>query len=332
MNTIIQLDGPYTDPQYAELFKPIPSLADASGWENIPIHECNEPLVAIGPLTPYSHQLLTSSVYFGEHNSPYNKGELQGAILPILVRQSVAAALTRAALSLPPEMMLLVRDGFRPIAVQQSLYDNYVSERMNSLGESRDTAEEEARHYVSRPSSSPSNPSRHLTGGAVDLQIVRFNQKAWTEMQQLNWQVAVRLPLRDSDIRKMIETEWIRYELLQGQGEALPVGLNFDQMGNVAHLDYYEENDDPQIVMERTNRRLIYHIMVSAGFAPYRYELWHWEMGTQHASAVRGTPAIYGPATLSEQNHTEITWRTSIYSHLERFPKGWLGGAERLLV
>jgi D-alanyl-D-alanine dipeptidase len=76
----------------------------------------------------------------------------------------------------------------------------------------------------------------------------------------------------------------------------LDMGTDFDDFSPRAATRFFEELDDSD---ERTNRirrnrRLLYHVMITAGFTNYSEEWWHYDYGNQAWASIRGTTAIYG--------------------------------------
>lgn len=76
---------------------------------------------------------------------------------------------------------------------------------------------------------------------------------------------------------------------LSWHGEALALGTDFDSFSPEAHLDAFEGVDS----VVRRLRRLLAAVMVDAGFAPYRYEWWHWSYGEDVWAATYGTDPLY---------------------------------------
>lgn len=114
------------------------------------------------PLVRLNDHFLCDSKY-------YNWSENNGLPLPgsspvIMVRDSVAKMLEKAENLLTaqhPHMRLKIYDGYRPIIVQQKLYDHFYAINPVNITE-----------RVSLPSYNILNPSLHNTGGSVDLTIV----------------------------------------------------------------------------------------------------------------------------------------------------------------
>lgn len=124
-----------------------------------------EPLVDIADF--HDNRIYVSMEY-------YRRG-LPGAIPRCLLRRSAAEQLKKALELLPSGYGFRIYDAWRPIQVQQSLFDHYYH-ILKEQEDMRLLSEEELLNrvclFVSRPSYDPLNPSVHSTGGAVDLTIV----------------------------------------------------------------------------------------------------------------------------------------------------------------
>jgi D-alanyl-D-alanine dipeptidase len=83
-------------------------------------------------------------------------------------------------------------------------------------------------------------------------------------------------------------------------GRPLDMGAEFDEFREIAWLAYFEDDDmsrDGLALQYRTRRRILYWAMMAAGFAPYPWEFWHYELGTIVAANFHGHPvAKYGAA------------------------------------
>lgn len=142
--------------------RPIPELKPSTGWKQIPINECGEPLVLLNSINP---NIVIDQQYF-------NQG-IKGSSPKAYIREGLAKKLVLAARSLPSGHKLVIWDAWRDLAVQQSLFDEF-KEKLRA--EHPDITEEELSNktqvYVSLPSIDERKPSPHNTGGSVDLSIV----------------------------------------------------------------------------------------------------------------------------------------------------------------
>lgn len=194
-------------------------------------------------------------------NSWYNKWpEIGGKPLPgsspsIMCRRTVFEMISKAEELLPEGYKFSIYDAYRPIAVQQALWDHY---RAQKVEEFPDATPEEIDYMmqfcVALPSYDILLPSLHNTGGAVDLTIVgpdgrevdmgcgfdEFSDRAWTAY----------------------------YE----PGEA------GDGVNETA----------------RDNRRMLYVVMTEVGFTNLPSEWWHFDYGDEKWGLYTGNAPIYG--------------------------------------
>ncbi|MBO5388690.1 MAG: M15 family metallopeptidase [Lachnospiraceae bacterium] len=128
-------------------------------------------------------------------NSQYYKEGIPGSYKDCYARESVVEKLVNVNKSLPNGFKLLVYDAYRPICIQQRLWNYY---RQNIKNNNPKLNDEEldfkTSFFVSKPSYDEFKPSLHNTGGAVDLTILGpdgkelnmgtkfddFSDKAWT--------------------------------------------------------------------------------------------------------------------------------------------------------
>lgn len=96
--------------------------------------------------------------------------------------------------------------------------------------------------------------------------------------------------------------------LADASGQPLDLGADFDQFDEIAWPTHFESLGElsSKDRERRAFRRVLYWTMVDAGFAPYPWEYWHFEVGTRRAAAHRGeTTASYGPALPFEADQHE---------------------------
>ncbi len=140
----------------------IPDFVPIGDWKSVHITECGEPLVLINNIDP---QIEVDPQYFYQ--------QIQGTSPDVYLRAGAAERLLEAARLLPHDYRLLILDGFRPIQVQQALFDAFFNRLRQENPEKPDkelTALTQT--YVSLPSVQPERPSPHATGGAVDLTLI----------------------------------------------------------------------------------------------------------------------------------------------------------------
>jgi D-alanyl-D-alanine dipeptidase len=135
--------------------------------KTIPINECHEPLIALGPLRKRL-SIIIEPIYFLQ--------EVQGAISETFVRENLVSKLEQARKLLPNGFSFVVLDAWRSLSTQHALFDNYKNQ---ILAENPDIDHDELLKrtsvYVSLPTADPFNPPPHNTGGAIDLTIADQN-------------------------------------------------------------------------------------------------------------------------------------------------------------
>lgn len=230
-------------------FQKIPLLPNITSWKDVKIRECGEKLVSLDKL--YSDRIIVESQYF-------SKG-IKGSIKECFVRETVAKMLIEASRRLPNYFKLVIWDAWRPIEVQEAIFNRY-KEKLKGL--TPEINEENllmfAQKHVSLPSSDEKNPSPHSTGGAVDLSIVDSSGN------YLNMGTAFD--------EFSIKSNTRYYEqLLEGE-KAL--------------------SDSDLVILN--NRRLLFQTMTAVGFTNYPEEWWHYDYGNQFWGKSKGVNAIYG--------------------------------------
>jgi D-alanyl-D-alanine dipeptidase len=144
---------------------------------------------------------------------------------------------------------LFVHDAWRPQAVQTYFHDVWFPEHLRKIHpdwtDERVLAETErywAKGFASEDDIDPASPPPHSTGGVLDLTI-----------------------------------RWIR-------GDPLWMGTIFDDGSKRAHPDFFERAKgelSPTDDEARKNRRLLYWLMIDAGFQVNPTEWWHFSRGDQ---------------------------------------------------
>lgn len=199
--------------------------------------------------------------YYAHARNPPYWAPAPGAIDALLLRAGVGARLKLADARLRRVgLKLFLYDAWRPRAVQAYFHDEWMPAQVRLRRPDLDDARvtEEVERYWAAPSDSPARPAPHATGGAVDLAI------GWED------------------------------------GEALYMGSLFDDATELAHVDYFERESDAHSFSHaeaRANRRLLYWLLLEAGFASHPNEWWHFSYGDQMWAARLGKPAaLYGLA------------------------------------
>ena len=180
------------------------------------------------------------------------------------LREQVIEKLLQAKKKLPKGWNFKIWDGYRPLSVQKKLYSGLTRLRRKEHPEWDSTKlKVEVEKFVAYPSYDRLCPSPHNTGGAVDLTIVN------------------------------------------DQGEELQMGTLFDEFNEKSYKDYFEmrENyamEDLRMTEEfQKNRDILDGILRVAGFAPYKWEWWHFSFGDIDWAEYYGKDvAIYGSKEL----------------------------------
>lgn len=140
---------------------PLPPPHDISGWQEVPIIENHEPLVALEDVG-----FLVEHVY-------YEQG-VPGSLPQCLARESVAACLLQARSLLPDSYNFLIWDAYRPLQVQAFLFDRYKAQLRQQFPHlSEEALDLKTQTYLTLPSTNPSRPSPHNTGAALDLTLAQ---------------------------------------------------------------------------------------------------------------------------------------------------------------
>lgn len=201
--------------------------------------------------------------YLRIDNPPYYEA-VPGAISTLFLRESVVARLRKVDRKLREiGLRVHVYDAIRPLAVQAYFHDVWmprrVRERHPNFSEQQILAEVEK--YWAAPTTSEESPAPHSTGGAVDLTICMIRN-----------------------------------------GEPLYMGSIFDDATELAHTDHFERSPQDALgrfsdVEARQNRRLLYWLMTSEGFANNPHEWWHFSWGDQMwAKLIGAKTAVFGSA------------------------------------
>jgi D-alanyl-D-alanine dipeptidase len=237
-----------------ETFKETPISITVKTWDwaesrKIEIKECNDKLVPLG-LAP--DKIVVSPQYFIQ--------KIDGALAESYTRETIYHKLIEASKYLPCGYRFVIFDTWRPLKVQQSLFDILKDElRKKYPSDSDEEITNKTLVYVALPSWDAKKPSPHNTGGAVDLTIADEDGlllKMGTEFDDPS-----------------IKTKTIYYEEKLAKGAEL----------------------NPEEIEVLKNRRLLYHIMTGVGFTNYVDEWWHYDFGNQNwAFMSKSDHAVYG--------------------------------------
>ena len=247
--------------------KPIPPPPEhrARGYRELPIAfdgaANNEPLVTL------SNFGISGENFYAQPRNPPYYAVIPGSITTLSLRQGAAERLRAINTHLAEaQLELFVFDAWRPQAVQAYFHDRWLPaelrKRKPHLSDTDLAAE--VTTYWAAPSTGIDAPSPHSTGGAVDLTI--------------RWR----------------------------GGDPLWMGSLFDDASSLAHTNRFElETHETDFSFSneeaRANRRLLYWLMVDAGFASNPSEWWHFSFGDQMWAKLRNEPeALYAGAEASQ--------------------------------
>jgi D-alanyl-D-alanine dipeptidase len=198
--------------------------------------------------------------YAHARNPPYWR-KAEGAIDALLLRSGVGARLKNVNARLGEAgLKLFLYDAWRPRAVQAYFHDAWMPGELRRRRPELSDAEiaAEVSHYWAAPTENPMRPAPHETGAAVDLTIM------WDD------------------------------------GAPLFMGTVFDDVTAHASTDWFERGGDGLSYSAdeaQANRRLLYWLMIEAGFSNHPNEWWHYSYGDQMWAAQTGaTAALYGLA------------------------------------
>lgn len=262
---------------------PIESVA---GWKNIPVKECGEELVPVGAFSPFS-DCDTSAAYFGERGEGDEMNFLgqpvdrQVSLITHFVRKGILEKIKKAQESLPEGYYFKFFDNYRPLDVQQKLFD-VQKEVLQKQHPDWDNVklEAETQTYVSLPSPNKergtTQASPHSTGGVVDLTIIKMNPEGQELLKKLNQDKQIgklTYPIENEseEIRMKMVEAWITREaeskkwtreytksvrnnwlveyryarekakIFKENTTSLNMGTKFDYFGPEAGIRYFEE-------------------------------------------------------------------------------------------
>ena len=187
-------------------------------------------------------------------NPPYFV-QVPGSVPQLWLREGVVERLQKVNTRLKPAgLELYLFDAWRPQAIQSYFHGTWFPAwlRENRPELSDEELSIEVESYWAAPSKGESSPSPHSTGGAVDLTL------------------------------RFLDT-----------GQPIYMGGIFDDLTENAHTDWFERTDASSMSdhIARTNRRLLYNVMSSVGFANNPTEWWHYSFGDQMWAKLTGAPA-----------------------------------------
>jgi D-alanyl-D-alanine dipeptidase len=110
--------------------------------------------------------------------SAYYEQGIAGSYKSCYMRVTAAEMLRKAQDTLPDGIKFVVWDAYRPICIQQRLWNHYKSiVKLDFPGLSKEELDKKTAFFVSRPSYDVKHPSLHNTGGVVDLTLINKDGK-----------------------------------------------------------------------------------------------------------------------------------------------------------
>lgn len=135
--------------------------------EKIVAEDCCEPLILL------NSDNAPNIIY----EPKYYQRKIPGAVKECYIREGVLNRLNSALKHLPTGYGFKIFDAWRPVEVQQFLFDEQVNKLIKEEFEDIDRTKEIAKRYVSFPIKNPKKAFVHSTGGAVDLTIIDKNKQ-----------------------------------------------------------------------------------------------------------------------------------------------------------
>jgi len=119
---------------------------------------------------------LSKRIHFAEKHPKF-----EGLECTPKVRKRVAEMLAEAAESLPSGIDIVIIEGFRPISNQQFMYEEIRKEFSQRHPEWNKSTLMRMTNTMSAPPND-SCPPPHITGGAVDLSLMKMPSREWLDM------------------------------------------------------------------------------------------------------------------------------------------------------
>lgn len=144
--------------------------------KELKIPEIKVPSIKSFEIEEKDEEIISLSKLGLKCDSQYNKQGIAGAYADCYARETVARILLEAEKNLPKGLKFKIYDGYRPICIQQRLWNYY---RQDVKNKNPNLTEEEldfkTSFFVSKPSYNIMQPSLHNTGGAIDLTLITDN-------------------------------------------------------------------------------------------------------------------------------------------------------------
>ncbi len=232
------------------------------GYRNYPIDK-NNTLYNEGFADIRDYDLIGENYYHRTDNPPYNH-QIPHSIPNLFLRLTVIKKLQAINHVLSAhDLELYFFDCYRPVEVQNYFHDIWVPKYLKQKHPDWNgtiVAEEVDKYWAKgAPDSSkvdPDSPPPHSTGGAFDVTIRHLN------------------------------------------GKALNMGSAFDDPAEISNTDYFEMQAQKRLLQASEtdamqNRRLLYWLMIDAGFCNNPTEWWHYSYGDQMWAKLHNQPFAF---------------------------------------
>ncbi|PZV16821.1 MAG: D-alanyl-D-alanine dipeptidase [Pseudanabaena sp.] len=228
-------------------------------YQNTPISECNEPLVAIPDyiLKINPHPYMTLGAPYGDRS-------------PFFVRQGILERLQKSQAYLQticPNYQIAIFDAYRPIPVQQFMVDYSFGqlaeikglEVKNLTEDQKNSLMAEVMKFWAIPSHDPKMPPPHSTGAAIDVTFLLVSDFGGDNIQEVN------------------------------------MGSPIDEISDRSLPNYFASFRNSQAVVFNRNRELLNEVMTYSGLKRHPHEWWHFSYGDQLWSWISNERyAVYG--------------------------------------
>lgn len=193
-----------------------------------------------------------------------------GATDVCYLRQSVWQLLVKVKTLLPNSYNLLIYDGWRPLVVQQSLYDSYKAEllRQNPTISNRQL-KTQLLQFVATPTQNVRKAPLHCTGGAVDLTLAdKYGVPLDMGTDFDHFGVSANTAFFEQSYQTFCQ--------------------KYSALANIY--------DKQRFDVVRNNRRILYNAMTTVGFSNLPTEWWHYDYGDRFWAYYKGEEQRFGGA------------------------------------
>jgi D-alanyl-D-alanine dipeptidase len=137
------------------------------------IPKLNVPNITDYKIEPVDEKIVSLREAGFHVESQYYKDGVPGAYPDCYVREGLIPLLKEAQSYLPEDICFKIYDGYRPICIQQRLWNIHRAKiKYENPNLSDDEIDFKTSFFVSKPSYDINKPSLHNTGGAIDLTLM----------------------------------------------------------------------------------------------------------------------------------------------------------------